>query len=115
MTQSAQTRTSQSRLLFAGLSLLILLAPLCAAQTVRPLIDENVVKAPGKKASGRIEYYNDSLEPLVVTLEAKSFTVSATGDISYRSLDPDIHLNCRPGACCTPPFPVFASARPRVS
>src|SRR5579872_5664787 len=94
--------------LVAALALAIGLSAALPAQTVRPLIDENVVKAPGKKASGRIEYYNDSLEPLVVTLEAKSFTVSATGDISYRSLDPDIHLNCRPGACCTPPFPVFA-------
>lgn len=63
------------------------------AQTVRPLIDENVVKAPGKKASGRIEYYNDSLQPLNVTLEAKSFAVSDTGNISYRPLDSGIHLD----------------------
>jgi len=41
-------------------------------QTVRPLIDENVVKGPGKSASGRIEYYNDSLQPLTVTLEPKA-------------------------------------------
>ena len=81
---------------------LMLLAAFCLAsfgsssllaQTVRPLIDENVVKAPGKKASGRIEYYNDSLQPLTVTLEAMSFTVSSTGNISYRPLDSDIHLN----------------------
>jgi len=63
-----------------------------AAQTVRPLIDENVVKAAGKKASGKIEYYNDSLQPLNVTLEAKSFTVSPTGEISYRPLEGDVHL-----------------------
>lgn len=59
---------------------------------MRPLIDENVVKAPGKKASGKIEYYNDSLQPLTVTLEARSFTVSDTGQLSYRPLDGDIHL-----------------------
>ena len=61
-------------------------------QTVRPLIDENVVKGPGKTASGRIEYYNDSLQPLTVTLEAKSFTVSDTGTLSYRPLDDTIHV-----------------------
>jgi hypothetical protein len=61
-------------------------------QTVRPLIDENVVKGPGKTASGRIEYVNDSLQPLTVTLEARSFTVSDTGDLSYRPLDDAIHV-----------------------
>ena len=61
-------------------------------RTVRPLIDENVVKGPGKSASGKIEYYNDSLQALNVTLEAKSFTVSDTGDLSYRPLDDVIHV-----------------------
>jgi hypothetical protein len=61
-------------------------------QTVRPLIDENVVKGPGKSASGKIEYYNDSLQTLNVTLEAKSFTVSDTGELSYRPLDDAIHV-----------------------
>ena len=75
-----------------ALCLAIFLSAASWAQTVRPLIDENVVKAAGKKASGKIEYYNDSLQPLNVTLEAKSFTVSATGEISYRPLDSDIHL-----------------------
>lgn len=75
-----------------ALSLASLLITAAAAQTVRPLIDENVVKAAGKKASGKIEYYNDSLQPLNVTLEAKSFTVSPTGEISYRPLEADVHL-----------------------
>ncbi len=61
-------------------------------QTVRPLIDENVVKGPGKSASGRIEYSNDSLQALTVTLEAKSFTVSDTGTMSYRPVDDAIHV-----------------------
>ncbi|HEV2521176.1 MAG TPA: hypothetical protein VGT24_02245 [Candidatus Acidoferrales bacterium] len=56
------------------------------------MIDENVVKGPGKSASGRIEYYNDSLQPLTVTLETRSFTVSDTGDLSYRPLDAAIHV-----------------------
>lgn len=62
------------------------------AQTVRPLIDENVVKAPGRSASGKIEYFNDSWQALNVTLEAKSFTVSNTGELSYRPLDQTIHV-----------------------
>lgn len=57
------------------------------AQTVRPLINE--LSNPAK---GRVEYVNDGLTPLNVVLEAKSFTVSETGEISYRPLDPDIHL-----------------------
>lgn len=61
-------------------------------QTVRPLIDENVVGRPGQRSSGKIEYFNDSLQTLYVVLEAKSFTVSETGDLSYRTLDHDIHL-----------------------
>ncbi len=61
------------------------------AQTVQPLIDENVVKAPGKTASGKIEYINDSTQNLTVVLEAKSFTVSDTGELSYRPLDDGIH------------------------
>jgi hypothetical protein len=62
------------------------------AQTVRPVVDENVVKGPGKKASGRIEYVNDSLQSLNVVLDTKSFTVSDTGDLSYQPLDGSIHV-----------------------
>lgn len=57
------------------------------AQTVRPLIAEL-----GNPAKGRVEYVNDSLTPLNVVLSPKSFTVSETGEISYRPLDPNIHL-----------------------
>jgi hypothetical protein len=57
------------------------------AQTVRPLIAEL-----GNPAKGRIEYVNGSLTPLNVVLEAKSFSVSETGEMSYRPLDPSIHL-----------------------
>lgn len=62
------------------------------AQTVRPVVDENVVKGPGKKASGRIEYINDTLQTLSVVLESRSFTVSDTGDLSYQPLDSRIHV-----------------------
>jgi len=57
------------------------------AQTVRPVIAEL-----GNPAKGRVEYVNDGLTPLNVVLEAKSFTVSETGEISYRPLDQNIHL-----------------------
>ena len=56
-------------------------------QTVRPVINE--LSNPAK---GHVEYINDSLLPLNVVLEAKSFTVSETGDITYRPLDPNVHL-----------------------
>jgi hypothetical protein len=68
--------------------LIVLLALTAAqAQTVRPVINEL-----GNPAKGHVEYVNDGLVPLNVVLEAKSFTVSETGDIAYRPLDPSIHL-----------------------
>lgn len=88
----AKETKGAARAFVAALCLAVAFNALAAAQTVRPLIDENVVKAAGKKVSGKIEYYNDSLQPLNVTLEAKSFTVSPTGEISYRPLDGDVHL-----------------------
>ena len=63
------------------------LLAMASAQTVRPLIAEL-----GNPAKGRVEYVNDSLTPLNVVLEPKSFTVSENGQISYRPLDPKVHL-----------------------
>src|SRR6266536_5569175 len=74
------------RQLASGL-LLLAMSAVAGAQTVRPLINE--LSNPAK---GRVEYVNDGLTPLNVVLEAKSFTVSETGEISYRPLDPSIHL-----------------------
>jgi hypothetical protein len=74
------------------LFLLGLLAVPLMAQTVRPVIDENVVKGPGKRASARIEYVNDTLQTLSVTLDTRSFTVSDKGEISYMPLDAGIHV-----------------------
>src|SRR5690348_11919056 len=51
------------------------------AQTVRPVINE--LSNPAK---GRVEYVNDSITPLNVVLEPRSFSVSETGEISYRPL-----------------------------
>ncbi len=81
------TRTRKELRLAAVLIWIGCLATLASAQTVRPLIAEL-----GNPAKGRVEYVNDSFTPLNVVLEAKSFTVAENGEISYRALDPNIHL-----------------------
>src|SRR5246127_969157 len=73
--------------LLAGLICILGFHVALQSQTVRPVINEL-----GNPAKGHVEYVNDGLTPLNVVLEAKSFTVSETGEISYRPLDPDIHL-----------------------
>jgi hypothetical protein len=73
--------------MLAGGMFALLLSAGAIAQTVRPVISE--LSNPAK---GRVEYVNDGLTPLNVVLEAKSFTVSEKGEISYRPLDPEIHL-----------------------
>lgn len=85
------------------LSLLGLATVQLAAQTVRPVVDENIVKGPGKKASGRIEYVNDSLETLNVVLDSRSFTVSDTGELSYRPLDSGIYVKFSSSSFKIPP------------
>jgi len=73
----------------AGSAILLFLASILAsAQTVRPVIDEIV----GNPVKGRIEYVNDGLLPLTVVLELRSFSVSETGEASFRPIDPDIHV-----------------------
>lgn len=59
-----------------------------SAQTVRPVINELI----GNPVKGRVEYVNDGLTPLNVVLEAKSFSVSETGEVTYRPLDSGIHV-----------------------
>src|SRR5256885_4044920 len=83
-------RPGRSAFRAVGLLFLLSATPVFA-QTVQPLIDENIVKGPGKTASGKIEYTNDSTQTLSVVLEPKSFTVSDTGELSYRPLDDGIH------------------------
>jgi hypothetical protein len=74
------------RLLTSGIFALCLSAG-AIAQTVRPVISELC-----NPAKGRVEYVNDGLTPLNVVLEARSFTVSETGEVNYGPLDPSIHL-----------------------
>ena len=82
-----KTRHNAAIQILIGAGCFLVCSLACLAQTVRPLISEL-----GNPAKGRVEYVNDGLTPLNVVLEAKSFTVSETGEISYRPLDPDIHL-----------------------
>lgn len=70
------------------LSLALLLCGCCAcAQTVSPVIVEYKVKA-----SGRIALTNNTLLPMAVVMEPKSFSINPDGNGVYRALDPDIHL-----------------------
>lgn len=90
-----------------------MLAQPIAAQTVRPVISEL-----GNPAKGRIEYYNDSLTPLNVVLEPKSFTVSEKGEITYRPLDDTIHLKLSTTSFKIPPqqsFYVFYEANTQTA
>ena len=73
--------------LLTGVVCLVMSSIASVAQTVRPVINEL-----GNPAKGRVEYVNDSLTPLNVVLEPRSFTVSEKGELSYRPLDPGIHL-----------------------
>jgi len=73
--------------LLAALICVLVVCATSVGQTVRPVINE--LSNPTK---GHVEYVNDSLMPLNVVLEAKSFSVSETGEITYRPLDPSIHL-----------------------
>jgi hypothetical protein len=64
------------------------LAPVIAlAQTIQPVITEYA-----EKADGKFEVANDTLSPMAIVLEAKSFSISADGRGVYRALDPGIHV-----------------------
>lgn len=70
------------------LGLALLFSGWCAfAQTVSPVIVEYKVKA-----SGRFALTNNTLTPMAVVLEPKSFSISPDGNGVYRPLDPDIHV-----------------------
>jgi hypothetical protein len=66
-------------------------AALCAlaapAQTIQPVIVEYQ-----QKADGRIDVTNDTLTPMAIVLEPRSFSISEDGRGIYRALDPAIHL-----------------------
>jgi hypothetical protein len=71
----------------AGCALLFLGPIQASAQTVRPVIAEY-----RQKASAKFDVVNNSVVPLNVVLEPKSFSLSEDGMPIFRPLDKDIHL-----------------------
>jgi hypothetical protein len=69
------------------------------AQTVRPVIAEFQ-----EKARARFELVNDSLIPLNVVLEPKSFSLTEDGMPSFRPLDKGIHLKLSTMSFRIPPL-----------
>jgi hypothetical protein len=88
---------------------LLLFASVAGAQTLQPV----VVEYSGE-AKGKFEIINDTLFPLNVVLEPKSFSVSVEGVPSFRPLDEDIHLRLTTAGFRVPPrqsYFVFYEAR----
>src|SRR5258708_1609789 len=67
----------------------ILLAASASAQTLAPIISE---LHGGKVLHGEFEVANNSVKPMTVVVEPKSFSVSTSGSPTYRTLDSKIHL-----------------------
>lgn len=68
-------------------ALLVVSAGCSLAQTVSPVI----VEYKGK-AAGQIALLNNTLTPLAVVLEPRSFSITPEGNGIYRPLDPGIHV-----------------------
>ena len=68
------------------------------AQAVRPVIAEYI-----EKARGRFDLVNDTLLPLNVVLEAKSFSVAEDGSPAFRPLDKDVYLKLSQKSFRIPP------------
>src|SRR5258708_29831138 len=69
-----------------------------AAQTVRPVI----VQYNGT-ARGKFELVNNTLQPMNVVIEPKSFTITEEGDGVYGPLAKDIHLKLSAMSLSIPP------------
>jgi P pilus assembly chaperone PapD len=82
------------------LVLLLLLTSAVAmhAQSVRPAVVEYTAAA-----EGQYDVVNDSLLPLVVTMEAKSFTIDNEGVAKFTALSPAIHLQLSETSLRIPP------------
>ena len=77
-----------------GFCLLIILCGLIlpsartvSAQTIQPVILEY-----SEKADGKFEVTNDTLVPMAIVLEPKSFSITQDGQGDFRTLDADIHV-----------------------
>ena len=83
---------------FAILAMVIASAVTMAAQSVRP----SVVEYTGA-TEGQYEVVNDSLLPVFVTVEAKSFTIDKDGVAKFTPLSPSIHLQISETSLRVPP------------
>jgi hypothetical protein len=80
------SNTAVSRLLIVCACVFCVTPPL-TGQTIRPLISEFK-----NKARGKVELVNDAAWPLNVYLQPRSFTVSASGDMTDAPLERGIHV-----------------------
>ena len=79
-------------------ALLAMCALPTAAQTFGPVLSEYRLRADGS-----FEVVNDGFAPMNVVLELNSFTVSASGEITYRPLDPGITVRFSENSFRVPP------------
>jgi hypothetical protein len=82
----------------ATLAMVIASAVTMFAQSVRPAVVEYTAAA-----EGQYEVVNDSLLPLFVTMEAKSFTIDKDGVAKFTQLSPSIHLQLSETSLRIPP------------
>lgn len=69
----------------------ILILPLFGASLLAQSIQPVIVEYTGK-ADGKLALTNNSLSPMVVVLEPKSFSITPEGKGIFRALDSDIHV-----------------------
>ena len=91
-------RYTATRIAFAILVALFF-AALAGAQTISPVLTEYT----GKVAKGSFELQNAGVVPLTAIMELKSFTVSETGEMSYRALDKGIQVKLSSMSLQIPP------------
>lgn len=63
-----------------------------SAQTVQPALVEVTVGKPSAFIDGHFDVTNDSLVPMAVVLEPKSFSIGRDGTARFRSLDAGVQL-----------------------
>ncbi len=85
--RSARLCQKGAACLVAGVLALLTAPAVAVAQSVRPVIVEYKGQARGK-----VELVNNSLFPINVVLEPKSFDINEAGQGLYRPLDSSIHL-----------------------
>jgi hypothetical protein len=75
------------------------LLPAAVAQSVSPVISEY----HGGPATGSFDVNNDSLSPLVITIEPKSFSIDREGKGEFRALDTGIKVTLSETSMRLPP------------